>query len=315
MRLFLFILFIFLFVNTQGQDIHFSQFKNAKSNINPALTGVQESDFLSILQRRSQWSSISDPFKTISLSLYAKEVYKKYSLGISFINDIAGLSNFTTNGLNLSTSLKLLNQKKQFFLIGAGLGAFQRSYDFNYLTFYDEEQLVNNNIFFIDLSFGGFFSRRLNNLSVAQVGFSAYHINNPNQSFSALYKLKTPVKYIFHFDLKTKYNNLQVTPSIYYSYQSKEKELIYGFELGDEKNKFSLPLKFSGALYIRDNDAIIPQFAVSYDNMEFYLSYDINISELSKASNNYGGLEFSILYHWKTKREKEKNKFICPRYL
>ena len=75
MRFLLFIILCFFSVNTSGQDIHFSQFKNAKLNLNPALSASIESDFQAILQRRSQWGSITDPFKTISLSLYAKELY------------------------------------------------------------------------------------------------------------------------------------------------------------------------------------------------------------------------------------------------
>ena len=75
MRLLLFIILCFFSANTSGQDIHFSQFKNAKLNLNPALSASIESDFQAVLQRRSQWGSITDPFKTISLSLKIERIF------------------------------------------------------------------------------------------------------------------------------------------------------------------------------------------------------------------------------------------------
>ena len=69
MRVFIIIFLSTVFLKLNAQDIHFSQFKNSKININPALTGDQESDYLAILQRRSQWGSVTDPFKTISIAL------------------------------------------------------------------------------------------------------------------------------------------------------------------------------------------------------------------------------------------------------
>ena len=38
--------------------------------------------------------------------------------------------------------------------IGFGLAAFQRSYDLNSLTFYEDEQFVNQNNSFFDISLG-----------------------------------------------------------------------------------------------------------------------------------------------------------------
>ena len=86
MRVFIIIFLSTVFLKLNAQDIHFSQFKNSKININPALTGEQESDYLAILQRRSQWGSVTDPFKTISIAFYRKDIYKQYSFAIEFLN-------------------------------------------------------------------------------------------------------------------------------------------------------------------------------------------------------------------------------------
>ena len=74
MRLFISLFMVLLSVQLSGQDFHFSQFKNSKSNINPALSGEIKGDFLAVFQRRSQWASISEPFNTLCLSLYMKNI-------------------------------------------------------------------------------------------------------------------------------------------------------------------------------------------------------------------------------------------------
>ena len=315
MRFWLFIGFCFLLLNTNGQDIHFSQFKNARLNLNPALSGSINSDFEAVFQRRSQWVSITDPFKTISFSLYSKDVYKQFSFGASFINDVAGSSNFATTGINFSISKKIITKSKYTLDIGGLIGALQRSFNFNSLTFYDEEQFINENIFFIDLGFGGVLKNKINNHSNFEFGFSSFHINNPSLSFSNTYTENTPMKHVAYFEYDYFYNNLFFTPLFYYSVQSKESELIYGIDVGNDFNKKEGQINYNGALYIRNNDAIIPQVGIMFQHFSFHISYDINISELSKASNNYGGLEFSIMYSWNAKNKKQKNKFKCPKYL
>ena len=309
------IFFMICGLSLTAQDIHFSQFKNSKSSINPAYTGFHDSDHQAILQHRSQWSSISEPFKTISISYSHKKLYKNYSIGINIINDVAGLSNYKTNGLNLSSTLPLIDQKEQVLNVGFASGFFQRTYDVNSLLFLEDEQFASNNIFFMDLSFGGLYSKRINKISEIEIGMSAMHLNNPNQSFSETYSINTPIKYITHLIYDYYYNDLIFSPSFFFSRQAVEKELIYGVEIINKTNRFGSPLKLSTALFVRDKDALIPQLFVSYENISCYISYDINVSKLSKASNNYGGLELSILYNWNKKNKNQKNKFICPRYL
>ena len=43
---------------------------------------------------------------------------------------------------------------KHNLTIGFGLAALQRSYDLNSLTFYEDEQFVNQNNSFVDISLG-----------------------------------------------------------------------------------------------------------------------------------------------------------------
>ena len=83
--------FCILFSGTMlAQDVHFSQFHFSKSTTNPSLMHYQENDYEINLQRRSQWSSVSIPFKTLLISFNAKNLYKNISIGATLLNDEGG---------------------------------------------------------------------------------------------------------------------------------------------------------------------------------------------------------------------------------
>ena len=68
-------------------------------------------------------------------------------------------------------------------------------------------------------------------------------------------------------------------------------------------------------VYYRDQDAVIPKIGLVMNQFSFVISYDVNVSTLSRASNNLGGFELSLAYQWSKIKKKSKNKFICPKYL
>ena len=85
----------------KGQDIHFSQFSKSTFFLNSSLLGFQKNDYKATLQRRSQWKSVAIPFSTFTASIERKALFKNNSLGIQFINDIAGDARFKTTGINI----------------------------------------------------------------------------------------------------------------------------------------------------------------------------------------------------------------------
>ncbi len=100
----------------------------------------------------------------------------------------------------------------------------------------------------------------------------------------------------------------------FYSEQQNINELLYGMDLISPIDNTFLDEILFGVL-IRDNDAVIPKIGFVFEKFNVLLSYDVNISKLSKASNNYGGLEFSLTYSWSTKKPILEKKYICPKYL
>ena len=311
------IIFIFIFSLTTlyAQDPHFSQFNIAKLNLNPSLTALISSDYQTLLHRKSQWGSVTDPFKTLAISFYAKEYYKQLSFGFNFIHDESGLSSFNTTGVNTSISTSIINKKNSIISVGALIGAHQRSIDYTSIIFLEEEQFFNDNLFFLDFAIGSVLYQKINNKNILEFGLSAYHLNQPQQSFNTNIDSKMPIKFNAHLTgthiLST---GFLLNSHFFYSEQLNVNELLYGMDLTPPIDNTFLDEILVGVL-IRDDDAIIPKIGFVFEKFHALLSYDVNISKLSKASNNYGGLEFSLIYSWTTKKSILEKKYICPKYL
>jgi len=317
MKSFLIIFFSFSAFYLSAQDIHFSQFQISKNLINPALTGSFKSDFQASIQRRSQWSSVGVPFKTISLAFYAKDFFLNKSFGINLINDNTGESNFKTSGLNISLSQEFLENDKTILSFGALVGAFQRTFELSSLVFLEEEGIIDESIFFLDFAVGSSFFQKINNSFDIRGGLSLYHINKPNQSFSFTSQLSTPIKYNFHFTSNYYFTNeITVSSSLFSSKQLSYKEFIYGLDL-----YYDLPIdlyennKLCIGIYGRYRDAIIPKIGINLNQFSVNVLYDVNISDFAIATNNYGAFEFSISYNWNIISKDSKKYFICPKYL
>lgn len=94
------------------------------------------------------------------------------------------------------------------------------------------------------------------------------------------------------------------------------KELIFGaaakYILLDERGVYRA-LYFGG--WYRNKDAGFVSVGMDYDSWNVGVSYDINISNLTPASNMKGGLEISVIYilrQFKPDRIKHR---ICPDYI
>ena len=231
MRQIIFI-FIFSFTKLYAQDPHFSQFNIAKLNLNPSLTALISSDYQTLLHRKSQWGSVTDPFKTLAISFYAKECYKQLSFGFNFIHDESGLSSFNTTGVNTSISKSIINKNNSIISVGTLIGAYQRSIDYTSIFFLEEEQFFNDNLFFLDFAIGGVLSQKINDKNILEFGLSAYHLNQPQQSFNTNIDSKMPVKFNTHLTgTHILSSDFLLNSLFFYSVQQNVNELLYGMDL------------------------------------------------------------------------------------
>ena len=297
----------------QAQDIHYSQFDKTKTLLNPSLIANQNEDYEIQIQRRSQWSSVTTPFNTFTLSFNLREVYKTFSAGATILNDVAGDSQFSTDGLSFSLA-KTFNTKENLLTAGIQTALYQRSINYNKLIFFENENLQNTSFFFFDIGVGLSNYKILDRNSALLLGISCFHLNKPKQSLTANDKVTLNPKYIFHSTYYHTVNSkIDISPTLYISSQSEDKEIIIGSGITYNLNK---EINLKSGIYSRIKDAFFVTLGIQKANLEATISYDINTSTLANASNSRGGVEVSLIYAWSIVKEtKEVKQKVCPKYL
>ena len=316
MRIIALIMILSFAENSCAQDIHFSQFLTNSFVLNPAMVGVQKNDYKATLHRKSQWASVSVPFTTFTLAFERKNILPSHSIGLQFLNDIAGDSRFKTSGLNFTYVKSVATSTENTFRLGAEFGLFQRSIVVDDLVFNNTENLSNFNFTFPDISLGMANQFFLNKDLLLETGIAFFHINKPNQSFTDVDATRLNLKINFHTALNYAYtDNLSIQPKLVFSSQDTDKEFLLGCDINyllEGENDILLKSGIADRL----NDAFILYFGAEINYLSCVVSYDVNTSSLTNASNNKGGFEFALVYHWKSKKKiKIVEKEICPRYL
>lgn len=304
---------LFISVLVKAQDTHYSQFNKTKSLINPSLIAYQNDDFEIQLQRRSQWSSVTTPFNTFSLSFNAKDLYKDFSAGATILNDVAGDSRFATRGF-LCSLIKSFKKEDNFLSIGLQAGVYQRSVSYEKLVFLENEDLKDIAFSFFDVGLGVSNYKKINDNSSILLSASSYHLNEPNQSLNSDENVVLVPKHLVYFHYYNRLSRtINISPSFYASNQNKQREFVLGSGINYKINN---DFEFISGIYRRIQDAFFVTLGMKKENLEVIFSYDINTSTLATASNNMGGVEFSIRYGWSViKKKEELRQKICPKYL
>tara|TARA_B100000700_G_C14924653_1_gene798756 strand:- start:250 stop:1197 length:948 start_codon:yes stop_codon:yes gene_type:complete len=309
----LFLLFVVKIIFSQ--DIHFSQPFVDRMYFNPAKVGdIVKADYRFSIQRKSQWESVSIPFSSLSSSCEFKNIYNSFNMGINFLNDKAGSSSLSLNQLNIAISKKLNLLNINSLSVGLLAGFGQKSIDYSELIFEENENFITNKFVFPDFGLGLNYKTNTNKIVSYEFGFSSYHLNSPKNSFNENQNTSLPIKNNFNFGINYRFSTKsKIFSELIYTKQSSQKEMLLGFRPTIELDKIYLfPL-----IYYRFNDAAIVGVGMEKNNIQANICYDINVSDLTPASNYRGGFEFAIIYVWektkdkKTKRIEEK----CPKYL
>jgi type IX secretion system PorP/SprF family membrane protein len=264
---------------------------------------------------RNQWSAVGTPFKTISAGFDKPFKLRKgyVGLGIYMINDQSGAASLTANKVYLSLSYHR-QFKKQHFYGGIQAGYIIEGFDIDPLTFpgqFDNSTGVFNsnlpnyinqwdeNINFPDFNIGLAWSSKFNNITPV-AGISAFHINNPQMSFLRD-ENKLPVRIAINAKATIKLkNNLFVKPDIFVSYHKTASDYLMGGCIG-----YNFPIEmFLDKLYagteirtqFHSTDAVIAMLGIGFMGFDVGISYDVNISSLSQATNMRGAFELSIIY-------------------
>jgi type IX secretion system PorP/SprF family membrane protein len=302
-----------------AQDLHFSQFSRSPMNTNPANTGfMPEGDYRLGVNYRNQWSSVmSVPYKTTS-AFGDVQVMRNNSengwlgLGGMILRDVAGSGNLTSTKVFGSVAYHQTLGYSSLLSLGFNAG-------------WANKQINTTNLKFPDQFDGNFFDNKLptaaildrTNISYADIhvgmnyayfpttdvylnaGFSAQHVNRPNESFFVDQGDKSasrvPVRYNGFVNGSFKLNESWIiNPNIYYSRQTSLFEVVGGanahYNLSGEGEYVLI-----GGLYYRHKEAVIPMIGIGLKDYTFAFTYDATISSLRTYNGTRGAFEFSLI--------------------
>jgi len=319
-----------------AQDIHLSQFNSSPQNLNPAQTGLFDGDWRFVGNHRSQWAAIPVPYKTYSLSTDTR-LKKKFlngtpGLGLLINKDKAGDSKFSTTQICVSGAFikRLGPDSTHFVSIGVQPGFTTKSFNINALTFdnqYDGdnynaalssgENFSKTRINYFDFGGGATYLWKKTQRLQASMGASAFHLNRPKQSFfndnGIRLDVKTTINGIIEFPVAYQ---LDLVPSIMYQRQGKYKETVLGLFGKYYLQPFNgMTTAFSLGGFYRMKDAFIIAANMEYRSFNVGVSYDVNTSKLTEATNNRGGFEISVIYIFKKEVPFVAKKRVCPIYM
>jgi type IX secretion system PorP/SprF family membrane protein len=312
----------------RAQDFHLTHYDAAKIYLNPAMTGMFDGRFRIHANYRNQWTAVaSRPFQTAAIA-WDKPI-RRYGVGVQLMNNRAGIGNF--NVLNLTASaaydLQLDDANEHHVAFGMNAGFTQKSVNFGKLTWNNQYTMANGGSFdqsmpsgelfagneqqyLLDVSAGAlyYFAREKSRFNPF-VGFSAFHLNRPNESFFGM-TTRWPIRYVLHAGGRVGINErLTLQPRFLSMWQLNDREMVIGL-LANIYLPNSDSYLIAGPTF-RNRDAAIIELGLKHGEYTYRISYDINVSTLKPASNNRGGIEFSVVYV--AKRKSPVVPPNCPR--
>ncbi len=301
-----------------GQDPTFTQFYANPIYLNPALAGSYGcSRFAS--NYRNEWPNLSSNYVTYSVAWDNYFDNISGGVGILATHDQQGVGTIKTSMLGLVYSWHKNFNRKWRVQVGARAAWYQKSLDWDKLTFGD---MIDPRRGFIystgDVPRGG--SRGFFDASMGAViynknffaGAAWHHMNKPNESM-IVGESKLPWRFTAHMGAeikiggKSKYSSkTSIMPNIIYQYQNGFQELNIGTYF-----KYSA---FTMGVWYRNRDAFIITAGINTGRFKLGYSYDLTVSKLNNVVSG-GSHEISLGINLVCKPKAQIFKLVsCPSF-
>ncbi|OQP42359.1 hypothetical protein A4D02_12330 [Niastella koreensis] len=322
---------------TQAQDLHFSQFFEAPLLRNPSLAGIFTGDIRVQGVYRDQWNSFTKAYRTGSLNAEVKLPVTNndfITTGIQTLFDKAGTVGLATTqvlpAVNYHKSLS--NDKVEYLSLGFMGGLVHKSLDISKMTTNNQynggynatgatgETFAVPNFSTWDASVGMSYNTAfgMNSQNSLFIGAAYHHLNKPKNSFYRDATTQLNAKYVFSAGVKWVIDDYSYfTVQADHTMQGTQKETIaggmYSINPGQFVDDANYILSFGG--YMRYKDAFIPVVKVDMRSLSVGLSYDVNVSQLTTASQSRGGFELSLSYiGFFDRNNSARDQVMCPRF-
>lgn len=295
-------------------DPHFTQNYTYPLYINPALTGSSDGEYRVSAVYRSQWGSVTNPYRTTGVS-FDTRTNKNIALGVNLLNQSAGDGGFNYFNAYASvayTGLKFGKENTQRIVFAMQAGVINRGVDqskfkwgeqWNPITGYNAsnaitETFARTNATTLDIGAGVlYFDATPDKKTNAFGGFSVFHLNKPKDPIISTQspELNTiPVRYTIHggvsFNL---FERAMIVPHALHMRQGTANETMLGTYVQLNVNP-ETDVMIGG--YYRMKDAIAPFVGLDWKNFVVGLSYDVNTSKLGAMSRSVNSFELSLTY-------------------
>lgn len=326
----------FYMLDGRAQDINFSQFYELPLLRNPALAGTFRGDIRATAAFRSQWNSVTVPYRTQALGVEMKSDISQgsstyLSYGIQITNDMAGDSRLgRTQMLPMLALHQLVSPGKDGYIsVGFLAGPVQQSFDQSKLRFDDQfvggsysatnpthDIFGKTNVTYFELAAGVKYSASFGYNNAYYIGAGVFHLRRPTVAFSEDANIVLNKKFVVNAGLSAATSDYDRV--IFYldyfkqgGHGQAQGGVLYKHDLLQEDIDYIVSV--SGGAFIRWNDAIIPVLKLDYYNLAVGLTYDVNISKLTGASGARGGFEVSLSYsNFLNIRNSSAEKVRCP---
>ena len=327
--------------SAHAQDPGFSQFFASPLTLNPALTGKFNGALRIAGNYRNQWPAINNAFITSTVSVDAPILTNKLPVNDTWGIGFMGMTDKTASGIlndnyfGISTAYHLALDEDGYHSIGVGFqGVYaNQSLDGTRLTFEDGLQLdgtflrspseaINSEfvqVHYFDANMGVLYNATTNGNNNFYLGASGYHLNHPKASFLGEDTINVPIRLTIHgggyFPIPGSASTIYV--SALASNQAGARQYVLGgaWEITNDNDETN-PVNFYAGLWARftnnTTDAVIPYLGLDYNNFSLGVTYDVNVSALSTASQSRGGIEISLIYI--KKASNGKHGVPCPKF-
>jgi len=295
-------------------DPHFTQNYTYPMYVNPALTGSSDGEYRVSSIYRSQWGSVSNPYRTMGVS-FDTRTNKNICLGANILNQAAGDGGFnylTAYASVAYTGMKFGKDNAHHIVYAVQAGVINRRVDaskfkwgeqWNPVTGYNEsnattETFARTSSTTLDIGAGALYydvsqDKKYNIFG----GFSVFHINRPKDPIISTQNVELntiPLRYTLHAGVSLNLSErLTLIPHALYMRQGTASEAMLGTYL--QMNVNTETDMMIGAYY-RNKDALAPFVGIDYKDFIIGLSYDVNTSNLGTMTRNVNSFELSLTY-------------------
>lgn len=325
------VLILVMTATAWAQDPSFSQYFSSPLNINPALTANINSKWRFIANIRDQWIGPASPYTTGTASFDVSVLEDKMPEGSTFgiggmmMYDQAMRGALKSTYLSINTSYNItLVDGDNTQRLGIGIGGIfsNKQVDFSKLSFGEQfngygfntnlptgESALSNMKPYLSTTVGVLYSITTGNSNI-DFGASAYHLNKPKQSVLEDPHQHLAPRYVGHANFETYLSDdVVLNTNAVYQRQATTSYASIGAALGYFLTGDPEDVVLSAGAWYWSKNAIIPYVGVSYQNMQFGLTYDVTVSKLSQAAQKPKSFEISLIVRG---NGKPKGVIWCP---